>query len=166
MNARNLIVTLTASFLTLTLSNLTNAATNASKTAKIDINTTASDAKPETAPETKPETKPEAKPQTNAKLQPVEDGSLPEFPSNDWTKIEAFATDTFVQYIDHWTILSLQTASEAPMDVYVLDADGNLMESFDSTGCGAFLQLDRPQWVYIMVVNPYRDANEYLLNVY
>ncbi len=161
MNTRNLIVTLTASLLTFTT--LAYAQTGNRKETKPEANTTSEVAKDDSTSVPNVQA-------AGANVETEQNGDKPNpqlpGPSQEWTKIAKFSTQEFSLFIDHWTILTLQTALDYPVDVYIFSNDGELLESFDATGCGAFLMLDEPQMVHIMVVNAYRENNAYLLNVY
>ena len=87
-------------------------------------------------------------------------------PIPQWTAIAPKEKDAFEVYITGWTVFSLEAALESPLDIYLFDDGGNLLASFDSTGCGAFLQLDKPQAITVVIVNAADVRNQYILHIY
>jgi hypothetical protein len=84
-----------------------------------------------------------------------------------WTRIAPGEFHMLEMAIDGWTIFSLVAFDEnSVIDVYIYDGDWKTLAEFDSTGCGAFLQLE-PQKVIVVIHNTSRTlSNQYVLNIY
>jgi len=84
-----------------------------------------------------------------------------------WTRIAPGEFHVLEMAINGWTVFSLTAADEnSVISVYIYDGDWNTLTEFDSTGCGAFLQLE-PQNVTVVLHNTSRTlSNKYVLNIY
>lgn len=82
-----------------------------------------------------------------------------------WTRIAPAETHIMQVPISGWTIFSLMAWEDSVINALILDADWNVVAEFDSTGCGAFLQIDA-QLVTVVIHNNSRlVSNEYLLYI-
>jgi hypothetical protein len=83
-----------------------------------------------------------------------------------WTRIAPGDTHYMEMELVGWTIFSLQAQEGSVLNVFIYDADWNLLAEFDSTGCGAFLQVD-PQSVTVVIQNASKDMpSKYILSVF
>ena len=92
----------------------------------------------------------------------------PKIPTDPvWTRLAPGEFHLHQVVLSGWTIFSLTAASEnTVIDVYIYDAEWVALAEFDSTGCGAFLQIE-PQMVNVVIHNTSRrSANQYILNVF